>query len=228
VSSAPARKPVTCRRPADVVDLRNWAVTLPAPDSPVTIKQPALATFSADPAFAVRGCAVQFQTPVNAATTPNSRYPRSELREMADGGRRKAAWSSNAGHHELDVDLAFTRLPADKPHVVGAQVHDGSDDIVTLRLEGSKLWITHRNHSHEVLVTDAYRLGTRLRLTFVVQHDEVAAYVDGRLVATVSDAFEGGYFKTGAYVQANCSNSSPCSAANVGAVLLYALAVKHS
>ena len=87
------------------------------------------------------------------------------------------------GRHELDVDLAFTRLPAGKPQVVGAQVHDGSDDIVTLRLEGSKLWISHRNHSHEVLVTDAYRLGTRLHLTFVVQQDEVAAVVDGRLVA---------------------------------------------
>src|SRR4051812_4529227 len=146
---------------------------------------------------------------------------------MMDGGRRKAAWSSSVGRHELDVDLAFTRLPTGKPHGVGAQVHDGSDDIVTLRLESSKLWITHRNHTHEVLVTDAYRLGTRLRLRFVVQHDKVTAYVDGRLVATVPDAFEGGYFKTGAYVQANCSNSSPCSAANAGAVLLYALAVKH-
>ena len=107
-------------------------------------------------------------------------------------------------------------------------MHDADDDIVTLRLEGSKLWITHRNHSHEVLVTDSYRLGTRLRLKLVVQHDEVAAYVDGRLVATVTDAFEGGYFKTGAYVQANCSNSLPCSATNAGAVLVHALAVKHS
>src|SRR4051812_26837095 len=208
-ASAPIAKLASCHRPADAVDLRNWSLTLPAPHSPVTVKQPQLATYSAEPFFAVRGCAIQFQTPVNSATTPNSRYPRSELREMADGGRRKAAWSSTAGRHELDAELAFTRLPAGKPHVVGAQVHDADDDIVTLRLEGSKLWITHRNHSHEVLVTDSYRLGPRLRLKFIVQHDEVGVYVNGRPVATVSDAVEGGYFKTGAYVQANCSNSSP-------------------
>jgi hypothetical protein len=227
-ASAPVAKLASCHRPADAVDLRNWSLTLPAPHSPVTVKQPQLATYSAEPFFAVRGCAIQFQTPVNSATTPNSRYPRSELREMTDGGRRKPAWSSSAGRHELDVDLAFTRLPAGKPHVVGAQVHDGSDDIVTLRLEGSKLWITHRNHSHQTLVTDAYRLGTRLRLAFVVQQNMVAAFVDGRLVATIDDTFDGGYFKTGAYVQANCSNSLPCSATNAGAVLVHALAVKHS
>src|SRR5207253_8321336 len=130
-------------------------------EAPVTVAQPDLATYSSDPSFAIRGCAVLFQAPVDAATTPHSKYPRSELREMTNGGRSKAAWSSSVGRHELDVDLAFVRLPADKLHVVGAQVHDGSDDITTLRLEGSKLWISDGDHSHGSLATDSYRLGTR-------------------------------------------------------------------
>src|SRR3954447_6403711 len=227
----PAPKPTpkpACNRPAAVLDLTNWAVTLPAADAPVTVAQPQLATYSEAPSFAVHGCAVQFEAPVDAATTPNSKYPRSELREMTDGGRSKAAWSSSAGRHELDVDLAFTQLPVDKPHVVGAQIHDASDDITTLRLEGSKLWISGGAHSHVFLVTDDYRLGPRLHLTFVVQHDEVQAFVDGRLVATIDEAFDGAYFKTGAYVQANCAKSAPCDATNAGAVLVYALRVTHS
>src|SRR5689334_10118100 len=158
----------TCTRPADVVDLTEWAVTLPAAGAPVAVAQPQLARYSSAAFFTARGCTVLLQAPVDAATTPNSKYPRSELREMTDGGRRKAAWSSSVGRHELDVDLAFTRLPAGKPHVVGAQVHDGSDDVTTLRLEGSKLWISDGDHSHGRLVTNDYRLGARIKLRFVV------------------------------------------------------------
>lgn len=222
---APAR---TCLRPADVVDLTRWSVTLPAAGAPVTVKQPALATTSVPPYFDTLGCAVRFDAPVTSATTPNSKYPRSELREMTADGRDKAAWSSDTGRHQLDAELAFTRLPAGKPHLVGAQVHDAGDDVTTLRLEGSKLWISEGDHSHGFLVTDAYRLGTRVKLRFVVEHDVVSAYVDGRQVGSFEASFDGGYFKTGAYVQANCSNSAPCDASNGGTVLLYALKVTHT
>jgi hypothetical protein len=218
----------SCARPADVVDLTNWSVTLPAAGAPLTIKQPRLAGYAGGSWFAARGCAIQFAAPVTSATTPNSRYPRSELREMTNGGRAKAAWSSSVGRHELDVDLAFTRLPAVKPQVVGAQVHDATDDVITLRLDGSKLWIAHRDVARTALVTDHYRLGTRLPVRFVVQHDVVRAYVDDRLVAGFKESFTGGYFKTGAYVQANCSNSSPCAATNAGAVQLFQLRTIHS
>jgi hypothetical protein len=225
---AAARACTPARVPADVLDLSAWSVTLPRPASPVTVKQPDLATYTEAPDFVTRGCAVQLLAPVTAGTTPNSRYPRAELREMAPDGRRKAAWSSGSGRHELDVDLAFTRLPAGKPHVVGAQVHDAGDDVATLRLEGTKLWITHRDDSHAALVTAGYRLGTRVRMTFVVADDVVRATVDGRPVAAFPDAFDGGYFKAGAYTQANCTNSAPCDPSNAGAVLLYGLRVQHS
>ncbi|MGW0828254.1 polysaccharide lyase family 7 protein [Streptomyces sp. NPDC002845] len=221
----------TCEYPADVLDLTNWYIGLPVgeEESPTNVKQPLLATYSNDPWFtASPDCdAVQFRAAVNGVTTSGSNYPRSELREMTDSGQTKASWSSTSGTHTMVIDQAITALPEERPNVVAGQIHDADDDVSVFRLEGSKLYITDGDTSHHKLVTDDYELGTEFQAKFVVSDGEIKAYYNGELQTTLSKDFSGGYFKAGAYTQANCGNSSPCSDDNYGQVEIYGLSVTH-
>ncbi|MEU2169540.1 polysaccharide lyase family 7 protein [Micromonospora chersina] len=221
-----------CAVPADVLNLTNWKITLPtgAAESPTEVKQPALASFQASPWFvtAANCTAVQFRAAVNGVTTSGSGYPRSELREMTANGTSNASWSSTSGTHTMTFEEAFTALPATKPHLVGAQIHDSSDDVTVFRLEGTNLYITNGNDTHYKLVTSSYQLGTRYRGTFVASGGQVKVYYNDVLQTTITGSFSGAYFKAGAYTQANCTNSSPCSDTNYGQTLIYALSVTHS
>ncbi|MEU4745998.1 polysaccharide lyase family 7 protein, partial [Actinosynnema sp. NPDC023658] len=218
-----------CRYPADVLDLTDWYVGLPVgeEESPTNVGQPELATYSADPWFRTTPACdgVRFRAAVNGVTTSGSSYPRSELREMS--GSAKASWSSTSGTHTMVVDEAITALPRDKPHVVAGQIHDSGDDVSVFRLEGSKLYVTDGDTAHHKLVTDAYVLGTRFQAKFVVGDGRIKAYYNGVLQTTITKSFSGAYFKSGAYTQANCTNSSPCDAGNYGEVEVYRLTVTH-
>lgn len=221
--------PPAAKLPAQVLDLSKWKLTLPIKGdgtNPKEIKQPALATETND-WFKVVGDGVAFRGPVNGFTTSGSSYPRSELREMNSDGSQ-ASWASNDGKvHTLTVTEAFNHLPNTKPHLVGAQIHDASDDISVFRLEGSKLYVTNGNDAHAFLADANYVLGTKYEAKFVVAGGKVQAFYNGKLVATIVKDFSGAYFKAGAYTQANCTNSSPCSADNYGETIIYSLAVSH-
>ncbi len=223
-----------CVYPAQVLDLENWKITVPVDDpaqpgiQPLDVLQPGLDTYRLPkwfvPAPACSG--VRFRSAVTATTTPNSKYGRSELREMT-GGTTPASWSSTAGTHTLIVDESFDRLPADKPHVVGAQIHDADDDLSVFRLEGTDLYLTRGDDTHYRLVTANYPLGTPFQAKYVVSGGRIDAYFNGTLRASFPAAFAGGYFKAGAYTQANCTNSAPCSERNYGQVTVYRISVTH-
>ncbi|HEY0700149.1 MAG TPA: polysaccharide lyase family 7 protein [Micromonospora sp.] len=219
-----------CTYPADVLDLTNWYIGLPIgeEESPRNVEQPELDTFRIDPWFvATADCTrVQFRAAVNGVTTSGSSYPRSELREMR--GSSKASWSSTSGTHTMVIRQAITTLPATKPHVVAGQILASSDDVAVFRLEGRNLYLTNGDNSHYKLITSSYTLGTEFEAKFVVSGGQIRAYYNGVLQATISKSFSGGYFKAGAYTQANCTNSSPCSTSNYGQVLIRSLTVTHS
>lgn len=235
-SPTPTSTGGTCTYPADVLNLNNWKVTLPIDDpnqsgtQPLEIKQPALDSYRIDPWFKTtsdcRG--VQFRNAVNGAHTPNSSYARSELREMTNNGSSNASWSSTSGTHTMVISQAITNLPNDKPHVVAGQIHDSEDDVTVFRLEGSSLYITNGDTTHHKLITSNYVLGTRFEAKFVVSGGQIRAYYNGTLVTTLSKSFSGGYFKAGAYTQANCENSDPCSTSNYGQVIVYSVSVTHA
>lgn len=221
-----------CDYPAQQLNLTNWKVTLPtgSSGSPTEIKQPALATYSVDPWFKVNAACtgVQFRSAVNGVTTSNSGYPRSELREMANNGTSNASWSATSGTHTFVFREAFNRLPAVKSHLVGAQIHDGDDDVTVFRLEGTSLYITRGDDTHYKLVTNNYALNTVFEGKFVVSNGQIKVYYNNVLQTTIPHTASGNYFKAGAYTQANCSNSSPCSSSNYGQVTIYKLQVTHT
>lgn len=228
------RPPAACPSPAAAIGLsKAWKLQLPLPTSsgsPQEVKQPALATYNNSPWFTTKSTcdAILMRAAVNGATTSNTGYPRSELREMTADGSATADWSSTTGTHTMVFDEAITHLPETKPHVMAGQIHDETSDVASFRLEGTSLYVTSYNTTHYKLVTSGYQLGTRFQGKFVVHDGKVDVYYNGVLKATVVADFGSGYFKAGDYTQANCNNSTPCAASNYGEVALYGVKVTHA
>ncbi|MCU1688033.1 MAG: Alginate lyase 2 [Amycolatopsis sp.] len=219
--------------PAGAINLStDWKLTLPtgSSGSPIEVKQPQLASYSASPWFAATAdCGgIQFRAAVNGTTTSNSGYPRSELREMSGSGANLASWSTTSGTHTMIVDEAITHVPASKPEIVAGQIHDASSDLTAFRLKGRSLYVSSGNNSTYKLVTANYQPGTWFEAKFVVSGGKVKAYYNGVLQTTISSKSKTNYFKAGAYTQANCGNSSPCAASNYGEVVINHLSVTHS
>lgn len=222
--------PAECSYPAEVLDLTGWKVTLPTgeDEEPDEVTQPDLAEFAADPWFVpLESCdGVQFRAAVNGVTTGGSSYPRSELREMIADGSDEAEWSPSTGTHTMTVDAAITAVPADKPEVVAAQIHGGDDDLTTIRLNDSELYVTNDDNSRYHLITD-YQLGTRFTAEFRAAGGAIEVYYNGELQTTIETDSDSAYFKAGAYTQANCERSDPCDDTNYGEVQIFDLTVTH-
>lgn len=222
--------------PMDVIASKNWKINIPLRGAP-EIVQPKLATYSSE-WFHLNeaGDGVVFHCPTNGGTTPNSKNPRSELREMRDDGNDEAEWNSSTGQHSMIVDLMVTELPAgSKPHCVLAQIHggDGDDDLTVFRLEGNtsgdrnvgKLWITSGDNTHAHHAADI-RLGTRYQLGFHVDNGTISYSYNGFAIPykQTNKKKSGCYFKAGAYNQAG-GVGDPNGYAEV---VLYAVQVCHN
>jgi poly(beta-D-mannuronate) lyase len=216
--------------PADVLDLTNWKLTLPtgSPGAPTEILQPDLAAFSLHPYFELDAArdGVVFQANAGGVTTSGSGYPRSELREMINGGASAAAWSMNSGVHTMTITEAITHLPVVKPQVVAGQIHDATDDVVMVRLEGQHLFLEGGGTDLGTL-DPSYRLGARFTVRLVASGGHIRAYYDdlGTPKVDVQRSASGCYFKAGVYTQSNTSKGDAPDA--YGEVVIYDLVVTH-
>ena len=216
--------------PGDLIDLSNWKLTLPVGDNgvPAEIVQPQLATFSLNPYFVVNVArdGVVFRAHAGGVTTPGSDYPRSELREMKNLGADEAAWSTFNGVHTLTATVTITHLPIAKPHVVAAQIHDASDDVIMVRLEGEHLFV--EGGGQELGDLDpAYRLGTPFTLSIRAAGGRIAVFYDdtGIPKVDIDSVTDGCYFKIGAYTQSNPSRGDAPDA--YGEVVVRDLTLTH-
>lgn len=232
--------------PANILNLTDWKLTVPidANDTQLglakEISQPQLATYILNPYFLNNSTntGVIFQANTGGATTSGSGNPRSELREMTNNGTVKAAWSVSSGTSTMIIDQAITHLPVAKNHIVAGQVHgdennngpDGNDDVIVLRLEGSKLFLNH-NGKAGATITSNYVLGTRFTFKIVATDGKFYSYYNGKLVETYARNMNSGYFKAGVYVQSSCKSggkpgpTESCSA--YGEVVIYNVTVSH-
>lgn len=237
VPTTPPVQPTSSSRveyPSQLINLTNWKLTLPigSSEKPAEIKQPALSTYKSDPYFLVTadGSGVRFRAPVNGVTTSGSGYPRSELREMSNGGTTNASWSSTSGTHTMFLDQAITSVPQTKKHVVSGQIHDAGDDVIVIRLEYPNLYVNVDGKNAYKLDSN-YTLGKRFTVKFVVSGGQTKVYYNNSAspVYTLNKSYSGAYFKAGAYTQSNCSkeSSSSCNNNNFGEVVIYQAIVTH-
>lgn len=221
--------------PAQILDLTKWKMQLPTGSqmAHTDIFQPQLATYKNDPFFMISddGKGIRFRASVNAGTTSGSSYPRSELREMTDSTNKiNAAWSSSSGTHTMYLDQAITAVPKIKKHVVAGQIHDSGDDVIVIRLEGTKLFVDINGADGPVLDAN-YTLGKRFQVKFVASGGQTKIYYNNSTIPsyTLSKSYSGAYFKAGAYTQSNCSTegSANCATTNYGEVVVYDVKVTH-
>ena len=141
-------------------------------------------------------------------------------------GARMAGWSNTRGTHTLTVRQAGTALPKAKPDVVTAQIHDSSDDVMEIRLEGNRL-IAQYNDGHTNITLDpSYSLGTVYDLKIVATGGRVQVFYNGAKKVDVALQGSGWYFKSGSYVQSNMSKGDKAGA--VATVVIYQLGVTHT
>jgi len=224
--------------PAQKLDLSKWKLTLPVmtpgnPSEPLNILQPQLATYQMNPWFTLAKdkTGAIFRAPVNAPTTKNSDYPRSELREMTDGGTKEAFWPSKTGTHTLFLDQAITAVPKNKPEVVAGQIHGDDDDLITIRLDYPKLYVA-RSKSNLATLDENYTLGKRFNVKFVANNGKIMVYYNNGTapVYTLEKKVDQAYFKAGVYTQSNCkSEELPelCNSNNYGEVIINKAEVSH-
>jgi hypothetical protein len=218
--------------PAQVINLSNWKLQLPIgqEEKPTEIKQPALATYKSAEYFTVVNGGIRFRAPVNGVTTSGSLYPRSELREMTNSGADQASWSTSTGTHTMFLDQSITAVPATKKHVVAGQIHDGSDDVIVIRLEYPKLFIDIGGTQGPILDAN-YTLGKRFTIKFEANGGQMKVYYNNNTTPahTYRKNVSSAYFKAGAYTQSNCTKepASLCNANNYGEVIIYKTEVSH-
>ncbi len=217
--------------PAKVLDLSRWMLTLPVDTdrrgSPDEIKQPVLASFVDPDRFFVdeQRNGVVFRAHCGGKTTKGSRYPRCELREMNDDGKTRASWETQGSViHTMTMRVAITKTPRVKKHVVCAQIHDASDDVMMVRLEGKKLFV-ERNETGDVMLDDAYELGTSFDLKVQAREGRIKVWYDSELKLDWEASRTGCYFKAGCYTQSNLSQND--TADDYGEVVISQLHVGH-
>lgn len=194
--------------------------------NPDTVKQPKLATYELDPWFCTKaGGGVAFRAPgTGGTTTENSTYLRSELREMKNGAL--ASWNSRTGTNTLtareSIDINCT---CTKPQLVAAQIHDGDDDVLQVRLEGTRLQV-NIDGSYAFTLTDGYVLGTQYDLGVTATSGGIDVSYNGVVKGHSDRTGSGWYFRAGAYAQFRPDNSG-ADATDHGQVTIYSLTVSH-
>lgn len=188
-------------RPVDIIG-KLWKLTLPTlrkDDKPVELLVSAYNNYKS-PYFHICDDNLVFYAPCSGAKTKNTKYARSELREMSDSSGGKASWKCDEGFHRMKYTIACTHIPSIKPQVVLGQIHDSEDDVVEIRLTGTHLEAIHNSTTYATFTT-TYKLGTFVDIEIIATAGVVTVACLGKLVTIKPKNHSGFYFKVGCYVQ---------------------------
>lgn len=187
--------------------------------------------------------AMTFWCPANGATTPNTEYPRSELRETPSGGD----WKLYTGTHTLSATCEVVSLPTGIKGVYIGQIHGdssgsnpqlvkllwGGDNTISIQTQNDSKPGTEPIHSF-----GKYNLGEKISYNMKVVNSSSGAKItidvtnySGTTPNTKEVSFvyknkywasQGYYFKAGNYLQVHNSSSESST------VKFYALTAVHS
>jgi poly(beta-D-mannuronate) lyase len=102
----------------------------------------------------------------------------------------------------MQIRQAITHLPDVKNELVAAQIHDDSDDVIMIRLEGNRLFV--ESDGENIGDLDAnYALGTIYTVKIVAEQSTIKVYYNDILKVTSNKNGSGYYFKAGCYTQTN-------------------------
>lgn len=207
---------------ASPIDLSHWKLTLPIrgpePDSSpaleVSAEQLAAGYQHADYFRISPSAAIVFWCPVNGATTKNTKYPRTELREVVDPMNDNVCWSAR-GTHELTARCRVVAVPSTQKVIIG-QIHGYTGQARPLvklqfnkgRIEALVKESISRNEEIKLAVADIrlnneFDFAIRLRdgtLSVTVNGDSQSVNIFDKDPTWAEQSL---YFKAGAYTQDN-------------------------
>ncbi len=242
--------PAGTKPPAQVLDLRRWKITIPVDGSDAgtaadEVKWPELGTYLSLSHFHANldNTAVVFRSPVGGAKTGGSVFARSELRERTlwtGSGQKNCDWTNQSGTHVMEIRQAVTHLPPKVPRVVVGQIHDPSDEVVMVRVDGSTIsaeasypdpGYPDGRKVNRVMAT-GYKLGTPFTIKITANPNGVFVAYNGVTKASFLDrvstgaATDGWYFKAGLYLQTNTDKGE--AATEYGEAVISNLTLSHS
>jgi hypothetical protein len=174
------------------------------------------------------GTHVHFQVPMNGGTTSErTEYPRSELREYLNG--IKAEWHGSEGSHFMGYRATVLHMEAGKQECVIGQIHNGDDDTLQIRCEGTT-WRAAINGSKHPTILGNFPWGTEVAVGVRLVSGLLTIQVNGQTRITTDPGYgPRQYFKNGLYVQQNDTSDGGGNPSNgYASCLLRDLVVSHS
>ncbi len=166
-----------------------------------------------------------FTARCDGKTTPNSKYPRCELRETTP-----KEWVCGTGTHEMVYSFTVLDCPKNKPQVVIGQIHDDKDEVVFIRFKKNEC-IEAESFKKKYFLHGA-ELNKRyfIKISSIEKNLIIECYEDKDKITKVKiplqKQYKKSYFKVGCYTQANSSQGEPKD--SKGSVLLHSCKVEHS
>lgn len=228
----PVPEPTPTDKPSSIVG-KNWTIIGPH-NKPSTTNSPenqfiskAEAMDSYKPYFFMRNGAVVFKTPANGATTTNSKYSRTELREYnsPDDWDKPAAWSNTSGTHTIEGEYSVKHTFTKRPQVVFQQIHAGGDDLTQSAVDGNRIvqFFEDKSKVFELSPT----IPAKFKVKTVASGGRVKVYFNGELKVDYAKSGSSLYFKSGNYNQSNVKDWGESPDA-YGETTIYSLSVSHN
>jgi hypothetical protein len=220
--------------PGKNFDLTHFVLQLPVASGSSVQQISDLATYTSQYFYTAADGAMTFWCPVTGAHTPNTHYPRTELRELATGGD----WAIS-GTHTLTATFKVTQTPPSKGTIIG-QIHGnatgGTAEILKLEWTTQNTIVASveddNNPATQIDKTiGSYTLGEQISYAIKLQNSLLQVTItDANGVSkSVSSPYTASswtndkyYFKLGDYVQLNTGTN-----ADGGLVSFYAFAIQH-
>jgi len=214
-------------------DLSGFTLQLPVASGSSVLQVTDLSMYSSEYFSTATDGAMSFWCPVTGATTMNSHYPRTELRENPVGGD----WAIS-GTHALTASFKVTKAPKSKGLIIG-QIHgnatDGTGEVLKLEWMSNNEIIASVEDNNSAVQSDksmgTYALNDQMSYAIKLVNSQLTVSVTSAkgVTKTITSPYTASrwatdsyYFKFGDYVQLNTGTS-----ADGGRVSFYSFAIKH-
>ena len=239
--------------PSDILhDIQSWKITLPVDKdgkdsrdagtvekrntNVLEVSGKNLVQFDYSPYFSASESTVVFRAHCAGATTKGTKYPRSELRQLVDGGDNY--WSMNDSQYFQTI-LAVNHVPVEKPEVCMVQIHGPVDEPLRVQYHADigvyLVWNENNKNRDKAL---KYSIGEKLKISVGVNQGNITCLLENlnrnTLYSSTWQAIDTkGYFKVGCYTLSSIflsqfklnKNNEPLDA--YGEVVVYYIALQE-
>lgn len=173
-----------------LINLNNWSINLPTGNTKYPIEY--------GPYVTQDKYGLTLKTPCDGKPTKNSKFPRTELREMIN--TKKAKWASTEGTHKFKGVYSVNRFTFIKPEICIFQIHDGSKDV--LQIIATPTHIKYKYNDIKITL-GPYNINERFKIKCKVYRGSIELKYNFNFPILLPIDSLSLYFKTGNYLQSN-------------------------